>query len=82
MTTQSNSDAALDAYMAAMGKINTLLNAIRAAADDHHGVMPEEIHFGHVGDLNHVIELLGRAAAFLKNTPDATVEELLSEQES
>ena len=51
---------ALDAYIARKAEIDTLLARLTALSDDHFGVDPDEINWGHVGTLTHYAELLKR----------------------
>jgi hypothetical protein len=51
---------ALDAYMARKAEIDTMLARLTALSDDHFGVGPDEINWGHVGTLAHYAELLKR----------------------
>lgn len=45
--------AALDAFMAAKMEIDALLARLVAHSADHFGYGPEEVHWGHVGTLDH-----------------------------
>jgi hypothetical protein len=66
MTTQNDNDAALDAYLGARCKTLDLLDRIKIAAEAHQDRQPPEaIHWGHVSDLNHAIELLHEVETFL-----------------
>ena len=51
---------ALDAYIARKAEIDTMLARLKALSDDHFGVAPDEINWGHVGTLAHYAELLKR----------------------
>jgi hypothetical protein len=51
---------ALDAYIARKAEIDTMLARLTALSDDHFGVGPDEINWGHVGTLAHYAELLKR----------------------
>ena len=51
---------ALDAYIAKKAEIDTMLARLTALSDDHFGVGPDEINWGHVGTLAHYAELLKR----------------------
>ena len=46
-------DAALDAFIAAKIEIDTMLARLVAHSADHFGYSPEEVHWGHVGTLEH-----------------------------
>jgi hypothetical protein len=51
---------ALDAYIAKKIEIDTMLARLKALSDDHFGVAPDEVTWGHVGTLAHYAELLKR----------------------
>ena len=51
---------ALDAYIARKAEIDTMLTRLHALSDDHFGVGPDEVDWGHVGTLAHYAELLKR----------------------
>ncbi len=51
---------ALDAYIARKAEIDTMLARLTALSDDHFGVGPDEINWGHVGTLAHYAQLLKR----------------------
>ena len=44
---------ALDAFLAAKFEIDTMLACLAALSADHFETSPDEIHWGHVGTLNH-----------------------------
>jgi hypothetical protein len=44
---------ALDAFIAAKIEIDAMLERLAALSDDHFETSPDEIHWGHVGTLNH-----------------------------
>ena len=44
---------ALDAFLAAKFEIDTMLDRLAALSADHFETSPDEIHWGHVGTLNH-----------------------------
>ena len=49
-----------DAYIARKAEIDTMLARLKALSDDHFGVAPDDIDWGHVGTLSHYAELLKR----------------------
>ena len=55
MTTRRATDnaKALDAFLSAKIEIDTMLERMKALSDDHFETSPDEIHWGHVGTLNH-----------------------------
>jgi hypothetical protein len=48
-----DSTKALDAFIAAKFEIDAMLERLAALSADHFETSPEEIHWGHVGTLNH-----------------------------
>ena len=52
--------AALDAYIAKKAEIDTMLARLKTLSDDHFGVAPDDVDWGHVGTLAHYAELLKR----------------------
>jgi len=44
---------ALDAFIAAKTEIDAMLERLVAISADHFETTPDEIHWGHVGTLNH-----------------------------
>ena len=50
----------LDAFITAKFQIDAMLARLAALSDDHFGTCPDEINWGHVGDLNRYAELLCR----------------------
>jgi len=48
--TRSN-DKALAAFMARKAEIDTMLARLQALSDEHFEASPDDIHWGHVGDL-------------------------------
>ena len=57
--TKSN-DRAQAAFVAKKAEIDAMLERLQALSDDHFGVAPEEVSWGHVGNLEHHAELLKR----------------------
>ena len=52
MTTATrNNDKALAAFMARKAEIDTMLTRLQALSEEHFNANPDEIHWGHVGDL-------------------------------
>lgn len=49
----ASNDKAIDAFLAAKAEIDTMLARLAALSDDHFQTSPDEIHWGHVGTLNH-----------------------------
>ena len=57
--TRSNEDA-LAAFVQRKAEIDAMLARLQALSDDHFGVAPDEVTWGHVGTLEHHAELLKR----------------------
>jgi hypothetical protein len=54
MTRRSQDNTkALDAFIAAKAEIDAMLERLAALSADHFETSPDEIHWGHVGTLNH-----------------------------
>jgi hypothetical protein len=53
-------DEALAAFVARKHEIDAMLDRLRALSDDHFYVSPDEVDWGHVGDLGYCAELLRR----------------------
>jgi hypothetical protein len=58
-TIKSNDDA-LANFVARKAEIDAMLTRIQTLSDDHFGVAPDEVNWGHVGTLGHYAELLKR----------------------
>lgn len=58
--------AALDAFLACKAEIDVILARLATLSDEHFNLHPDEIHWGHVGNLEHYASLLRRVgdAAF------------------
>ena len=63
--TQPNNEAAAAAFMQRKAAIDTMLARLIAHSDDHFGIHPDEINYGHVGNLGHVEEKLREACDFI-----------------
>ena len=60
MTRQTNRPTAQDAFLAKKAEIDAMLARLQALSDEHFNTHPDEIHWGHVGDLKHYASLLKR----------------------
>jgi hypothetical protein len=56
---RSTADA-LAAFVQRKAEIDAMLSRLQALSDDHFGVAPDEVTWGHVGSLGHYAELLTR----------------------
>ena len=52
----------LDAFMLAIAELRDELEALENLADDHLGVSPEVVNWGHVGTARHLLELVREAS--------------------
>jgi len=56
----SHPPTALDAFITKKAAIDTMLSRLQALSDAHFNTNPDEVHWGHVGDLDYYAELLKR----------------------
>ena len=56
----TSQEKALDAFLARKAEIDERLARLQALSDDHFEVHPDEVDWGHVGDLGRYAELLQR----------------------
>lgn len=56
--TAAANDKALAAFIAAKTEIDARLERLKALSDEHFNAQPDEIHWGHVGDLQRYADLL------------------------
>lgn len=56
---QSN-DQALNAFVAGKTEVDALLARLQQLSDDHFGVLPDEVHWGHVTSVTDSAALLRR----------------------
>ena len=57
-STSATNDKALAAFVAAKAEIDARLERLKCLSDDHFHANPDEIHWGHVGDLQRYASLL------------------------
>jgi hypothetical protein len=67
--TRSNEDA-LAAFVQRKAEIDAMLTRLQALSDEHFGVAPDEVTWGHVGSLGHHAELLKRITDMAFNEGD------------
>jgi hypothetical protein len=53
-------EQALAAFVSKKVETDTMLTRLRALSDDHFGCAPDDVTWGHVGNLGHYAELLKR----------------------
>ena len=58
MTIQTAKPTALDTFIAKSGEFDVLLQRLQQMRDDHFGVSPDEVTWGHVGDVTHYVTAL------------------------
>ena len=56
----SHRTTAKDAFIAKKAAIDTMLARLQTLSDDHFDTHPDEVHWGHVGNLDYYAELLKR----------------------
>lgn len=56
---------ALAAFVARKTEIDAMLQRLVSFSDDHFGVAPDDVTWGHVGDLGFVAERLRQACDFI-----------------
>jgi hypothetical protein len=59
--TRSSQDA-LAAFVQKKAEIDAMLTRLQALSDEHFGMAPDEVTWGHVGTLEHYAELLRRVS--------------------
>ena len=67
--TRSNDDA-LGAFVQKKAEIDAMLSRLQTLSDEHFGVAPDEVTWGHVGTLEHHAELLKRITDMAFNERD------------
>jgi len=61
---------ATEVFLKIKAEIDAAVEKIRAASEEHFGLGPDEINWGHVGDLSHYRELLFRVVAEINQTEE------------
>ena len=61
-------ERALEEFIARVGKIDAALETIKVANDEHYNLTPDEIHWGHVGDVGRVLEGLEEIIAAMQGS--------------
>lgn len=61
----SANDKAVNAFVGNVSKAVALLEALKAHFDDHMGVGPDEVHWGHVGTAGKACEDLEELCRFV-----------------
>ncbi|MCF6199924.1 MAG: hypothetical protein L3J67_11130 [Hyphomicrobiaceae bacterium] len=58
MTNEQKKQTALDAFMARKAEIDEMLARLQVLSDEHFNVVPDEVNWGHVGDIGWTAEQL------------------------
>lgn len=58
MSTQNTKPTALDNFIAKVGEFDALLQRLQQMRDDHFGVNPDAVTWGHVGDVTRYVTAL------------------------
>ena len=64
--TRDENDMAVSAFIGRKAEFDALLEQLAALSDDHFGVSPDEVHWGHVGTVADVVLLLRQALGQLE----------------
>lgn len=59
MTLATNAARAQQAYIAHIANIQQQITQLQTLVDDHFNVDPDDVHWGHVGDLQRIETALG-----------------------
>ena len=65
-TTKTANDPVVH-FAAAVAEIVETLYSLRSEADDHFGVDPDHVNWGHVGDANRILAALRETLAIARN---------------
>lgn len=66
--TQNENDRAVSAFICRKAEFDALLEKLAALSEDHSGVVPDDVHWGHVGTVADAVLLLRQALALLEPT--------------
>lgn len=62
MCKRRQAPSALDAFIARKAEIDEILARLAELSDEHFNVHPDEIHWGHVGNIEYYASLLRRVS--------------------
>ena len=65
-----SSEQALAVFVSRKAEIDAMLSRLQTLSDEHFGVAPDEVTWGHVGTLEHHAELLKRITDMAFNERD------------
>ena len=63
---RDENDVAVCAFIGRKAEFDALLEKLAALSDDHFGVSPDDVHWGHVGTVADVVLLLQQALGQLE----------------
>lgn len=66
MSDDKDNDSAVGALMAAKAEFDSIVNSLSAMSEDHFGVLPDDVNWGHVGSVSEAIRLLREAEQWLQ----------------
>lgn len=66
--TRDENDMAVSTFIGRKAEFDALLEKLAALSDDHFGVVPDDVHWGHVGTVTDGVMLLRRLLAQLELT--------------
>lgn len=66
--TRDENDRAVSAFISRKAEFDALLVKLAALSGDHFGVLPDDVHWGHVGTVADAVLLLQRVLALLDPT--------------
>jgi hypothetical protein len=66
MSTMKTNEEALDRFIVIVCDMRDALTELHGIADDHFNLAPEEIHWGHVGDVARTLEGLKEILATIR----------------
>jgi len=66
MTINGHNDRAVGAMIAGKAEFDSLLAALAALSEDHFGVLPDDVNWGHVGMVSEAAGLLRQALQLLQ----------------
>lgn len=64
--TRDENDMAVSAFIGRKAEFDALLEKLAALSDDHFGVPPDDVHWGHVGTVADVVLILRQALGQLE----------------
>lgn len=62
----TSNEKALDRFLGTVAEIRGILEALEEANDEHYDLSPEEVHWGHVGDVERTLAGLKDVLAVIR----------------